>query len=136
MSTQKDTETGTEKNTTPRLVWFEIPADNIDRAKTFYGELFGWKIANLPGMTDYLHIDTGGSEESLDGGMMARRTPGQTITNYVSVDSVNKYAGIVEKLGGNVCVPKTEVPQMGYFAICQDTENNVFGLWETIGDAR
>jgi len=136
MSTQIDTETGTEKNTTPRLVWFEIPADNIDRAKTFYSELFGWKIANLPGMTDYLHIDTGGPEESLDGGMMARRTPGQTITNYVSVDSVNKYAGIVEKLGGKVCVPKTEVPQMGYFAICQDTENNVFGLWETIGDAR
>jgi predicted enzyme related to lactoylglutathione lyase len=133
MSTQTDTET--ENSVTPRIVWFEIPADNIDRAKTFYSELFGWKIATMPGMSDYLHIDTGGPEESLDGGLMPRRNPGQTITSYVFVESVSKYADTVEKLGGKVCVPKTEVPQMGYFAICQDTENNVFGLWERSGDA-
>jgi predicted enzyme related to lactoylglutathione lyase len=124
------TQTETEQTVTPRLCWFEIPADNIDRAKTFYSELFGWKIANMPGMTDYLHIDTGGPDEALDGGIMARRSPGQAITNYVFVDSISKYVATVEKLGGKVCVPKTEVPQMGYFAICQDTENNVFGLWE------
>jgi uncharacterized protein len=136
MSSQTDPEAGTENSVTPRIVWFEIPADNIDRAKTFYSELFGWKIANMPGMSDYLHIDTGGSEESLNGGLMARRNPGQAITNYVFVESVGKYADTVEKLGGKVCVRKTEVPQMGYFAICQDTENNVFGLWERSGEAK
>jgi predicted enzyme related to lactoylglutathione lyase len=36
----------------------------------------------------------------------------------------------VEKLGGKVCMPNTAVPQMGYFAICQDTEHNTFALWE------
>jgi predicted enzyme related to lactoylglutathione lyase len=24
------------------IVWFEIPADNPERAKKFYGSLFGW----------------------------------------------------------------------------------------------
>ena len=35
-----------------------------------------------------------------------------------------------EKLGGKICVAKTAVPQMGYFAICEDTENNTFAIWE------
>jgi predicted enzyme related to lactoylglutathione lyase len=36
----------------------------------------------------------------------------------------------VEKLGGKILVPKMAVPKMGYFALCMDTEGNVFGLWE------
>jgi predicted enzyme related to lactoylglutathione lyase len=42
----------------------------------------------------------------------------------------------VEKLGGRVSVRKTAVPQMGYYAICQDTENNTFALWESESDAK
>ena len=128
--------TENKSSVSPRICWFEIPADDLDRAKTFYGELFGWKIANMPGMSDYMHIDTGGPDEALDGGLMPRRSPGQTITNYVFVDSVSKFAAMVQKLGGKVHVPKTAVPQMGYFAICEDTENNVFGLWERSDDAK
>ena len=113
------------------IVWFEIPADNPERAKKFYSSLFGWKIKKFPGMEDYWHIETGGADASPDGGMMARKHPGQPITNYILVDSVNKAAAKVEKLGGTICKEKTEVPQMGYFVICQDTENNMFALWET-----
>jgi uncharacterized protein len=128
--------TESKSSVSPRICWFEIPADDLDRAKTFYGELFGWKIASMPGMSDYLHIDTGGPDEALDGGMMTRRSPDQTIISYVFVESVSKYAATVERLGGKVHVPKTEVPQMGYFAVCEDTEKNVFGLWESRNDAR
>jgi len=112
------------------IVWFEIPADNIERARSFYSSLFGWKIEKFPGMSDYWHIDTGGSDDSPDGGMLTRKQPQQPITNYINVASVNEAAAKVEKLGGKVCMPKTAVPQMGYFAICQDTENNMFALWE------
>ena len=44
--------------------------------------------------------------------------------------------GKAEKLGGKICVPKTAVPQMGYFAICQDTENNTFAIWERNQNAK
>ena len=115
---------------TPRICWFEIPADNPERAKKFYGSLFGWKVEPFPGMTDYWHIDTGGSNETPDGGLMVRKHPGQSITNYVAVSSVDKSAAKVEKLGGTICKSKTAVPQMGYFVICQDTEDNMFALWE------
>jgi len=112
------------------LVWFEIPADDVTRARKFYSTLFGWKINKMPGMGDYWHIDTGGADSSLDGGMMERKHPKQPITNYVLVPSVDKSAAKVKKLGGTVCSPKTEVPGMGHFVICQDTEHNAFALWE------
>ena len=102
----------------------------MERAKKFYGGLFGWKIDQMPGPTDYWHLDTGGSEGAPDGGVM-KRQPGQLgITNYIGVPSVDEFVAKVEKLGSKIYLPKRAVPKMGYFAICQDTENNVFGLWE------
>jgi len=114
------------------IVWFEIPADDMARAKKFYGELFGWQINPLPAspMPDYQHIDTGGADASPDGGMIKRMHPAHTITQYVLVPSVTKHMAKVKKLGGAICKPKTAVPGMGYFAICQDTENNSFAIWE------
>ncbi len=119
-----------KKTPAASLVWFEIPADDIKRAKSFYGALFGWKINAFPGMPDYLHIDTGGGNDTPDGGLMSRKHPQQSITQYVGVESVAKSAAKVTKLGGKICVPKAAVPQMGYFAVCQDTEGNSFALWE------
>jgi hypothetical protein len=42
----------------------------------------------------------------------------------------------VQKIGGKVVVPKMAVPGMGYLAICLDTENNTFGIWETDENAK
>jgi predicted enzyme related to lactoylglutathione lyase len=132
MSGRKKTKSKKTNTSRPAasVVWFEIPAENIQRAKKFYGALFGWKITKFPGGMDYWHIDTGGADASPDGGMIARKQPQQTITNYIFVESVDKSAARVEKLGGRICMPKTAVPKMGYFAICMDTENNQFALWE------
>jgi predicted enzyme related to lactoylglutathione lyase len=120
----------TKKPTAANIIWFEIPADDPARAQKFYSKLFGWEINAFPGVTDYWHIDTGGPDASPDGGMMTRKQPGQPITNYVNVPSVTRFMAKVVKLGGKICMPKTAVPQMGYFAVCQDTENNTFALWE------
>lgn len=113
------------------IVWFEVPADDLDRAQNFYKSMFGWTFNKLPAaINDYWHIDTGGKDASPDGGMMPRMHPQQPITNYVSVPSVSKASAKVKKLGGTVCKTKTAVPSMGYFAICLDTEGNTFALWE------
>lgn len=112
----------------PTVVHFEIPANDVGRVKTFYSELFGWEIKQIPNM-DYWIITTSG-EKVVGGGIMKRQTPEQTITNYIDVPSVDEFSAKVEKLGGKVVTPKTPVPGMGYFAVCLDTENNAFGLWE------
>ncbi|MCI0745902.1 MAG: VOC family protein [Verrucomicrobia subdivision 3 bacterium] len=134
MNTQTQTKSHDTKGaqTAASIVWFEIPADDVERAKKFYEALFGWKIEKFPGAAadDYWHIDTGGGEETPDGGLMRRMHPQQPITNYVIVPSVDEAAAKVEKLGGKIMKAKTEVPQMGYFVICRDTEKNEFALWE------
>ena len=112
------------------VIWFEIPADKVDRAKKFYTSLFGWKINPIPGMADYWHIDTGGHDKSPDGGLTTRKSPQHPITNYVLVPSVKAAEAKVKKLGGKVIIPKMTVPEMGYFAVCKDTEGNVFAVWE------
>jgi predicted enzyme related to lactoylglutathione lyase len=114
---------------------FEIPADDVERAQKFYGELFGWKIEKFTGPTpmEYWSIGTGaekGETAPLGGGMMLRQAPQQQITIYIEVPSVDAYVDKVKKLGGQVCFPKTAVPGMGYFAVCLDLENNGFGIWE------
>src|SRR5262245_40794685 len=119
-----------KKKTPASLVWFEIPADKPERARSFYHKLFGWKIKPFPGMPEYQHIDTGGADSSPDGGLMKRMHRGHTITTYILVSSVNRFMTKVKKLGGTICREKTAVVGMGYFAICQDTEENTFAIWE------
>lgn len=119
------------------IVWFEIPPDDIARAKSVYNSLFGWKFNKFPAaVPEYWHIDTGGHDKTPDGGLMARMHPQQPITNYVSVPSVAHAMTKVETLGGKVCKSKTAVQGMGYFAICADTEDNPFALWEMNAGAK
>jgi predicted enzyme related to lactoylglutathione lyase len=112
-----------------QIVHFEIPADDVKRAQTFYGELFGWQFSSPPGFDDYWGVDLG--EDASHGiGMMARQNPAHGPTSYIGVESVADTLAQVEQLGGKVLVPRSPVPGMGWFANCQDTEGNVFGLWE------
>ena len=124
-----------EENKNPTIVHFEIPADDVDRAKKFYSTLFGWKIEKPAGEMDYWMISTSGNsndKSSLGGGMMKRKDPQQPNLNYIGVPSIDDYSKKVNQLGGKVVMPKTEIPGYGYFALCMDTEKNSFALWEPI----
>ena len=117
----------------PTIVHFEIPTDNVERSKKFYNDLFGWNIEKvspekLPEGVEYWAITTTdhNGNNAVAGGMMKRMMPEQQgITNYV-----DEYSTKVQQLGGKVKMPRMAVPGMGYLAVCSDTENNTFGLWE------
>jgi uncharacterized protein len=123
----------------PTIVHFEIPSDDIQRSKKFYNELFGWNIEKwsgseaMPEGMEYWIISTVDDKgnKALGGGMMKRQSPQQQgITNYFDVKSVQEYSAKVERLGGKVMIPKSPVPGMGYMAVCKDSENNGFGIFE------
>jgi len=136
----------------PTIVHFEIPADGVERSKKFYNDLFGWKIEKWPGTDDskltsaatdqpieYWIVTTTTDDKgnkALGGGMMKRQMPAQQVTNYINVKSVDEYKSKVEKLAGKVVSPKKAVPGMGYFALCVDTENNSFAIWESNESAK
>ena len=116
----------------PTIVHFDISADDLQRARNFYEELFDWKMELLPGPVEYYLIGTAGldGQTGVGGGMAKRNKPDDKITNFIGVSSVDEYITKVEKLGGQVIESKWSVPGWGYLAVCLDTENNVFGLWQ------
>jgi predicted enzyme related to lactoylglutathione lyase len=128
----------------PTIVHFEIPTDNVEKSKRFYTELFGWSIKKLPPEKtpegiEYWTITTTDDKgnNAIAGGLMKRIMPEQQgITNYIDVESVDEYSAKVEQLGGKVRMSKSPVPNMGYFAVCSDTENNTSALWETDNSAK
>jgi predicted enzyme related to lactoylglutathione lyase len=116
----------------PTIVHFDIGSEDPERARKFYEALFGWNMESPPGMNDYYLIETRDLEgkPGVGGGLGKRGEPGQRITSYIGVSSIDEYAAKVEQLGGKVVMPRMAVPGWGYLAICFDTEDNMFGLWQ------
>jgi predicted enzyme related to lactoylglutathione lyase len=113
------------------IVHFDVPAENIERAKKFYAQLLDWKFESYPAM-EYNLITTTDLEGApgIGGGMGKRMDPSQHMMNYFGVKSIDASLEQVKSLGGSILMKKTAVPQMGYLANCMDTEGNRFGLWE------
>jgi uncharacterized protein len=126
----------------PSIVHFEVPIDDLERAKKFYTELFDWKIEKATGPFEYWTISTTADDEDsntiggIGGRMMKRQDSQQRIGNYVGVASIEDYTSKVEKLGGKVLVPKMTIPGNGYVAVCMDTEGNTFSLWKADPSAK
>ncbi len=112
----------------PRVIHFEIPADDPDRAAAFYKDVFGWKFQKWEGPMPYWLITTGDGERGIDGGMMPRSHPGASTVNTVGVDSVDATLASVASRGGKVALPKMAVPGVGWLAYCIDPEGNTFGV--------
>ena len=121
------------------IAYFEIPADNVDRAKKFYHDLLGWKIEPTKTMGDpakmkamqYQDVITGEAKEgTLSMGGMYKRQMSEQIMNYVMVDDLDKVIAKLGKLGGKIVVPKMEIKGVGWTVIIQDTEGNALGLWK------
>ena len=122
-----------------KVVHFEIPADDIERAKQFYSGVFGWELADMPEM-GYTVVKTTPVDEqtqlpsepgAINGGMFRRSadTPSAPIL-MIDVSSVDDSLKEIEAAGGRVFRPRTEIPGMGAFAYFTDPEGNALGLWE------
>ncbi|MBB3086801.1 VOC family protein [Geodermatophilus sabuli] len=123
-----------------RVVHFEIPFDDGDRARSFYKEAFGWQVQEMPEMA-YTLVTTGPSGDQgpteagfVNGGMLARAdatSAGPVVV--VDVESIDVALERVTELGGATVSPKTAVGDMGFAAYVRDPEGNVVGLWESAG---
>ena len=116
---------------------FEIPADDVERAKAFYHKLFGWKFESYPSAPgqEYFMVMAKDGDTGINGGLMKRQMPGQPFTNYVTVDSIDRMLSAVQAAGARIALPKQEIGQgMGWIAGFLDPENNLIGLHQ-IGPA-
>jgi predicted enzyme related to lactoylglutathione lyase len=120
-----------------KVVHFEIPFENKQRAMKFYSETFGWQLTDMPQM-NYVMAGTVEVDDkhmpkesgAINGGLFERPKEAPNPTVYVGVESVDMSVKKVEAAGGKVVTAKTPLPGMGAFARVADTEGNVIGLFE------
>jgi predicted enzyme related to lactoylglutathione lyase len=110
-----------------QIVHIEIPADDTEKAREFWGSLFGWTFEAYPGPSEY-HMTQIGEQQ---GAAITNMESGKRGTrSYFTVDDINAGAARVKELGGEASEPMP-VPSMGWFATCTDPHGNEFGLWQT-----
>jgi uncharacterized protein len=114
----------------PKVIHFEIPADNPERAVEFYEKVFNWKIHKWQGPVAYWIINTGEDNEQGINGAIHERGNFKTVVNIISVPSIDKFLKRIIEAGGKVVMPKGEVPGGGYIAYAEDTEGIAFGIFQ------
>jgi uncharacterized protein len=120
-----------------RVMHFEIPYDDGDRARSFYGDVFGWQLMDMPEM-GYTMVTTGptdpekGASEPgfINGGMLKRDGEWTSPNLVLGVDNLEESLKSVQEHGGTVVVERQPVGDMGFTAYFKDTEGNLVGLWE------
>lgn len=118
----------------PRVIHFEIVADNPERAMKFYKEVFGWEFNKWDGPQDYWLVKTGeDSQPGINGGLTPKTNQGSgntggRSTNSIDVPSIDEFSNKISMEGGKVLSPKMPIPGVGYLAICEDTEGISFGI--------
>lgn len=120
-----------------RVVHFEIPFDDGDRARKFYADAFGWSIQEIPDM-HYTIVQTGPATEEgfpaevgfIGGGMLKRESPTDRPVITIDVADIDEALIKIESLGGMAVLGRQEVGEMGYAAYFKDVEGNLMGLWQ------
>ncbi|TNC17279.1 VOC family protein [Georgenia sp. 311] len=123
---------------TGRVVHFEIPFEDKERAKRFYGEIFNWTFDEMPEL-DYVGVSTGPAREDgmpdepgyIGGGMTQRQGANTAPIIVLASADIDADLARVESNGGAVLEPKSPVAEMGFAAYFTDSEGNVVGLWQS-----
>ena len=126
---------------------FEIPADDLARARKFYEASFDWKTMDFPmpnGM-QYIGLHTGPVDAKgvpqepcfINGGMFKRGGPFVINAPTVAVVVADLDASLakIKAAGGSIVMPKMDVAGMGWYAYVKDTEGNTIGIWQDVKKA-
>jgi predicted enzyme related to lactoylglutathione lyase len=120
--------------------FFEIQVDYLERARSFYGKVFGWKFTKQEGLPiEYWHIDT----DDAGGGMLQRPAPrpqgGMGTNAYVCSMQVADYdetEHVILQNGGQIALPKFAVPGKCWQGYYLDPEGNTFGIFQVDSEAK
>jgi predicted enzyme related to lactoylglutathione lyase len=125
---------------TGRVVHFEVPYDDADRARAFYSDVFGWAIQPVPEF-DYNFVQTGPTDDNgmpvehgfIGGGMFERQADVGVPVITIDVDDMTKALASVAEHGGAAVGEPQAVGDMGIAAYFTDSEGNLMGLWQSLG---
>lgn len=110
------------------ITHIDIPVSDMERAKAFYGRLFGWEINAFPGFEDYPMWRA--PNQISGGGLAPRSADFVQPRSYVEVDSIDDVLAQVAELGGSVVMEKKPITETSWWAAIRDADGNTIGLYE------
>jgi predicted enzyme related to lactoylglutathione lyase len=124
-----------------KVVHFEIPYDDQSRAQKFYQDVFGWNISKFPDMDYHMATTTPSDEKmrpkepgAINGGLLPKDPTGAHPVIVIGVPSIDEHIKKVESAGGKTVMPKMQIGDFGLYARVADTEGNVIGIWQYLGN--
>ena len=112
------------------ITHIDIPVSDVTAEAAFYGGLFGWQIAEIPGFEGYPMWQ---APNGISGGGLAPRGDGfDQPRSYVVVDSIDETLEKVKAGGGQVAMDKTPISETSWFATFVDPDGNQIGLYEGV----
>ena len=124
-----------------KIVHFELPAKDMERARAFYSSIFGWELKDwpMPDGSKYIGARTVAVNEethlptevgAINGGIVEHSETVSMPIFAINVSSIDEKVAMIEKAGGKVTRPKMDMMGMGFYAYVSDCEGNTLGLWE------
>lgn len=122
-----------------RVMHFEIPADNVNRAVNFYRSVFGWEFSAVPMYPDYFLATTVPSDEkgpkeagAVNGAITKREGTSPAPVLVIHSSSIDEPLKKIETAGGTIVLPKFQVGDIGLYAHVKDPEGNIVGVWQDL----
>jgi predicted enzyme related to lactoylglutathione lyase len=122
-----------------RIVHFEIEATDRERVKTFYSQAFGWQMQQMgEEMGSYVVVTTGDPKEpgGINGGIFVNPSAGSKELNayscVVGVENIDQAMANVKSAGGQLLGDKMDIPSVGTYVRCRDTEGNIFSMLQPV----
>lgn len=120
-----------------RVVHFEMPFEDRERAAAFYRDVFDWEVTPVPEM-QYTVVSTGPTRDTgrptepgyINGGMLGRQPPIDSPVLIMAVDDIDATIAQVEENGGTMVTEKQAAGEIGFSAYFKDPEGNLMGLWQ------
>ncbi len=113
-----------------RMIHFEIPTTTPIKSMVFYNQVFGWTFKPSANQKKWMVI-TGSKEHQVLGNPFQKRlTAVQSLTNTIEVKNVDLVLKMIQQAGGQVIMPKTAIPEVGWLAYFKDLEQQVFGIMQ------
>jgi predicted enzyme related to lactoylglutathione lyase len=116
-----------------RVIHFEVPSTNMETSRKFYENVFGWKLQKWEGPTEYYLITTGDpGAPGIDGGLGGAADEMHGTVNTLGVDDLDAVLKQVVANGGEIVMPRQDIPGVGYLAYVREPGGTLFGLMEAL----
>ncbi len=123
-----------------KVVHFEIPVEDFERAKEFYTKAFDWKLESYPKMEYVIARSVEIDEKThmpkqpgaINGGMLKRKSPINNPVITINVEDIDKSIELIKKSCGEIVMDKFQVGDFGLSAYFKDSEGNILGIWQEL----